>query len=306
MLKIMKYMKLSAISLAMALAVSTALYAEPVPQAESPYSVDVFGEFNHAFTYDTKTDANAVDGVNGTFLGLDLTTKHLFGKISADIDISELGGSDALSTRDAYIGTEKGPVTISFGRMMNMRGKIREATVGIFEGPNDFNTQNTGRKGYTFKTLYTRGDMTYIGTVSADGYKDNSKDLDSWELGTSYTLSDDINIVSGFAKDERTGFNTLIGGVRYDFTDTLTIGGSYEREMKDAFKLGSGTFNLVADKAFGKNSLKGGMQMIEGDANTFLVEGVRNFNASSAIYANVQHTDTTDAQAYSMGFRMKF
>lgn len=305
MKKIMKYWTI-ALSCALIIGLSSSLKAEPVPQAESPYSVKVFGELNHAYKYDSKLASDNQDGVNGTFVGLDLTTKNLFGVLSADIDISNIGEADAMSTRDAYLGTEQGPVTFSFGRMMNMRGKIREATVGFFEGPNDFNTQNTGRKGYTFKTLYTRGDMTYVGTISADGYKDNAKELDSWELGTSYTLSDDINIVSGFAKDERTGFNTLIGGVRYDFTDTMTIGGSYEREMKDAFKVGTGTFNLAIDKAIGKSNLKGGMQLIEGDANIFLVEGTHDINTSSALYANVQHTDTTDSQAYTMGFRIKF
>ncbi len=296
-----------ALSCAMTIGLSTASFADTgAVQTESPYSVKAFGEFNHGYTYNSKDTSDTVDGVNGTFVGLDMTTKNLFGILSADVDISNVGDADAMSTRDAYIGTEQGPVTISFGRMMNMRGKIREATVGIFEGPNDFNTQNTGRKGYTLKTLYTRGDMTYIGTISADDYKNNDKNLDSWELGTSYTLSDDINIVSGFAKDERTGFNTLIGGVRYDLSDTITIGGSYEREMKDAFKLGTGTFNLVTSKAFGDTSVGLGMQAIEGDANTFVAETTHDISENSRLFATVQHSDSTDSQDYTLGVGFKF
>jgi len=292
---------------ALTMALSTGASSEPKQEDVGKPEARVFGEINQAFSTTQSGNSDFISGVNDSFFGVDVDWESeqlkYFAKISADVDINN-NTNNRLETRDAFVGVERGPLTISFGRQMNVRGKIREATVGIFEGPNNFKTQNEGRAGQTLKTKYRFDDFTLVGTVTTD-FGSNNRKLESWEIGSAYSFSDDINMVSGFAQDKDTGQNTIIGGVNYTYGNLL-FGGSYERALKDVVKLGKGTFNLVAALERGKQTYKAGFQTVEKGSETYLVEAVHDFNSAGAIYANAEHITEGSLENYTIGISFKF
>ena len=292
---------------ALTMALSTGASSEPNQEDIGKPEARIFGEINQAFSTNQKGNSDFIPGVNDSFFGVDINwaneeTKY-FAKMSADVDINN-STNNRLSTRDAFAGVERGPFHISFGRQMNVRGKIREATVGIFEGPNNFGTQNVGRAGQTLKTKYKFDDFTLVGTVTTD-FGSNNRKLESWELGSAYSFSEDINMVSGFAQDKDTGQNTVIGGVNYTYGNLL-FGASYERALKDVVKLGKGTFNLVSALERGKQTYKAGFQTIEKGTKTYLLEAVHDFNSAGAVYANAEHITEGSLENYTIGIRLRF
>tara|TARA_B110000495_G_C22999310_1_gene589541 strand:+ start:168 stop:1076 length:909 start_codon:yes stop_codon:yes gene_type:complete len=298
---------MTATLVALTLVMSNRAIAEPSPDLGG-LEAKLFGEINQAITTNQSGDSDFVTGVNSSHFGVDLTDSRFgenkwFGRISADVDLNDK--DDGIDTKDAYVGYQNGPLELTFGRQMNMRGKIREATVGIFEGPNKFKTQNEGREGQTLKAQYEMGTTVFVGTVTTDIGASNTK-VDSWEVGTSYLFRDNINMVSGFARDEDTSTNTLLGGVNYTWGDYL-FGGTYERALKHALKPGKGKFNLVAQKRLDdKNTIKGGYQTIESGTDTYLLEAVHEFNGYGAVYANAEHITDDSAENYTLGFRLRF
>ena len=251
---------------------------------------------------------------NGTIIGakfdllpdvdsLDVATgPRVFGTLSADIDPS---GANAITTRDAFIGIGLGDnIKVSLGRMQNIQDTISEATVGIFAEGVDLKSRNASRNSNTAKATISLGGVSVVGATIVDGSAGEEK-LDSWEVGTSYSAFG-LNLVTAYAKDENSGTRTILGGVNHTL-GPITLGGIFEQD-KTSSGTTTETATGVASITVGKNTLKAGYQNIfDGGADTYLGEAEHSFSSNASAFANVRAIrDTSDSEAYTVGFRLSF
>ena len=273
----------------------------------------VFGSIEQGLAVSTDSGTSEIVG-KGTYIGAKFNTQfnpatdteaasgpHVFGTISANVDPS---ASNALTTRDAFVGVGVKGVNLSLGRMQNLQDTISVATVGIFGEGTDLLSKNSTRNSNTAKLSFSLGDNINLAASTVVDGSDGKDGMDSWEVGYSHTLFG-INLVSAYAKDENTGIRTMLGGATTD-VGPVTVGGIYERDKNSA---GTSTDSLtgVASMDVASVTLKGGYQTIEGGADSYLAEVEHSFSSAASAYVNGKHIDdTSDDNIVTVGFRYSF
>jgi len=237
------------------------------------------------------------------FVPLDVASGlRVFGTLSADIDPS---GANAITTRDAFIGIGLGDnIKVSVGRMQNIQDTISEAIVGIFAEDVDLKSRNASRDSKTAKATVSLGGVSVVGATIIDGSVGEER-LDSWEVGTSLSAFG-LNLVTAYAKDENSGTRTILGGANHTL-GPVTLGGIFEQD-KTSSGTTTETATAVASITVGKNALKAGYQNIfDGGADTYLGEAEHSFSSNASAFANVRAIrDTSNSEAYTVGFRLSF
>ena len=216
-----------------------------------------------------------------------------FGKIEFTVDGDSSSNADAVTNREVYAGIDFGAVSVSAGKMPNLRKSM--AQPGYFKGNGLFVT-GQDRADDTVKVEAEFGKVKVAATTVLDGTTNADTVGETRELGASI----DLGIVSLSAVQSKAGSAdaTVIYGAKANVSG-VKLAVAYEPDATNV------TTTALASYDIGNNTIMVGNKFVNGADDTMILEGVHNFSKNVYTFANYKKPENGDATTM-IGVGIKF